>query len=296
MAVKTIGVIGLGSIGLRHAKNLIELGCEVYGFDPEPGRIALLIHAGGKHKPEWEEAYRPDAVVVATPTSEHVNTALPYLGFCPVFMEKPIADRSLGILEKVVMVGNNLRFHPAVKQCKAWLDDRIIGDVLWASLTCAQHNDRPAYLRDGVILNWGAHEVDLALHLFGPAQITAASANEDDSIADIILVHSYTGIRSTIHLDYVTRPELRQTRIVGTSGGIEINLPGRTAVAIRPDGKVIEFHEYNGSYDDDYKEEMRVFLDRVDGKFLPTDPGATGLEGIECLELLLAAKRKAGLA
>lgn len=293
--MKTIGVHGLGSIGLRHAKNLIELGCEVYGYDPEPGRVALLIHAGGKSRVEWEDAFRPDAVVVATPTSEHVNVAASYIGFCPVFVEKPLSDQKTDI--NATMMGNNLRFHPAVKQAKAWLDDGLIGDVLWGSFTCAQYNDKLAYLRDGVILNWGAHEVDLALYLLGQAEVTAVAAQTDaegqDFLADICLSHGAGSIRSHVHIDYLTKPELRQTRIIGTNGGIEINLRGRTAIAINNDFKVIEMHTYDKtSYDDDYKEEMRAFLDRIAGK---QTLGATGEEGLQCLEVLLEAKQKAGL-
>ncbi len=38
-----IAVLGLGSIGLRHGANLLALGRDVIGYDPDPARRALLL-------------------------------------------------------------------------------------------------------------------------------------------------------------------------------------------------------------------------------------------------------------
>src|SRR5882724_9266173 len=49
----------------------------------------------------------------------------------------------------------------------------LIGKPLWAHFTCAQPSSKALYLSDGVILSSGAHEVDLALHLFGSGRVSS---------------------------------------------------------------------------------------------------------------------------
>ena len=43
-----IGVVGLGNMGLGIAKNLLGKGYEVYGYDIDPARGAMLAEAGGQ--------------------------------------------------------------------------------------------------------------------------------------------------------------------------------------------------------------------------------------------------------
>src|SRR5262245_42559638 len=133
-----IGIIGLGSIGLRHACNLLMMGHQVYGHDPDRSRCNLLRDAGGKlmanpYLHSFDTLGACDAVVIASPTPEHAR-GLECLRFGnnpkykPAFVEKPIADRlDLENTDAVVMVGNNLRFHSAVIKAKEWLDAGMIG-------------------------------------------------------------------------------------------------------------------------------------------------------------------------
>lgn len=286
---KTIGVIGLGSIGMRHAINLIEMGNAVYGVEPDENRMADFVDGGGMVL----DRQSVDAYVIASPTSQH-HYALFQLGeHLPLFVEKPIADRLPVARANVVMVGYMLRWHSCVKQAREWLAAGDIGTPLWATLTCAQFNDRPAYLRDGVILNW-SHEIDLALYLLGPAHVSAAAARIKDGcddIADILLEHE-SGARSTIHLDYVTRPEIRQTLIVGSEGQIVLDLVSRHAWLRDTDGGILEHFQGVDSFDKNYVEEMQAFIDRIDGK---DTLGATGEDGLAALQICLDARKMAGV-
>lgn len=272
-----IGILGHGSIGARHAKNLRTLGHQVGVYDPDyEGTMdrATVI--------KWA-----DAIVIASPSSEHEGD----IRACkkekkPCFCEKPI---SLGptinsILKYPVMVGYNLRFHPSVIKAREWLKDERIGTPLWSNFLCAQYNNKPAYKRDGVTLNW-SHEIDLALHLLGPAKMAAASITKDDDIADIILVQG--GCRTSVHLDYVTNPEHRGFNIVGDKGTIIVNIPRRNIVLLSSDGTVKQGEEYTGSIDGDYEIEIEAFIDRCGGGDVL---GCTAEEAIEVLKIGLAAK------
>jgi len=194
MTKKTIGVIGLGSIGMRHAKNLRAIGHNVRAYDVQMKR---RLEFNGVL---WtiDDVLDSDAVVIASPTKDHAHHLhVVASDGKPSFVEKPVADKKIDI--DAVMVGYNLRFHSCVKKVKEWLDADMIGKPLWANFTLGQHSEKPPYLRDGVILNW-SHEIDLALYLLGGGSVACSStrlSDGKDDIADILFTHE-NGCRSAI--------------------------------------------------------------------------------------------------
>ncbi len=280
------GVVGHGSIGSRHAQNLRTLGQEVLVFDPKGPRDVKF------EKQIYEQC---GAVVIATPSPYHEGPirACVEQG-CHMLIEKPIST-SVGMLQKllddaaakklVVMMGNNLRFHPCVIQAKEWIEAGEIASPIWAHFICAQETTKPLYLSDGVILNTGSHEVEMALHLLGLATVIYADAGNIGDIADFMLLH-HNGCRSTFHLDFITPNPIREAWIVGTKDKIGLELRNRNAsLGSRAQG-------FGGSFDDDYLLEMKAFIDRIEGK---ETAGASGSDGLETLRVLLGVRRKAGL-
>lgn len=278
-----IGVVGYGNIGKRHAENAEKLGHEVLIYDPL-----------GPRQREFERHIYDDceAVVIATPTGVHEAC----LRACiernrHALIEKPIGAQ-IGTLPELlrrandkgltVMMGNNLRLHPCVQKVKHWLAENLIGEVLWAQFTCATESSDPG--KDGVILNTGAHEVDLALYFFGPAR--CATAWSDNGAASFVLLHD-SGVRSSFYLDNETPHRVREFWIAGTEKNIGVDLDGRRA-SLGP-----EAFQAPGTWDDDYRNLMTAFVDRIEGRFAP---GATGDAGLACLRVLLDIKRKAGVS
>jgi len=299
---KTIGVIGLGSIGARHARSLRDLGCEVWGYDPDPAKaqgLGIYPIADPLHH-AYDTIRMADGVVIANPTHNHYRVLLESMAYKrPTFVEKPLVatdnewrDLHNYLSTKALVVGYNQRFNSAVRHAKAWLDTGAIGTPTWATFSCAQHNEKPDYLRDGVILNW-SHEIDLALYLLGPAKVHDAIIDKDkrESCADILLIHD-NAVVTHIHLDYVTKPERRGFAIGGAGGWLSASLPDRKTSLYGADGREEHFCDGVGSYDQDYKDEMQAFLDRIDGK---ETIGATGEEGLAVLRVCLDAKMKAML-
>ncbi len=285
----TIGVIGLGSIGRRHAQNLLKLGCAVVAQDIDEYAVKDLIGVGAK------AAGDVDAYVVAVPTEYHnavyCKLTEPSSGCKPIFMEKPIGNVMPAKTDQIVMVGYNLRFHRCVIKAKEWLDDGKIGTPSWGQFTCAQFNSKPAYLRDGVILNW-SHEIDLALYLLGDCKLVTSCtgiASGKDYMTDMIISHD-AGAISTIHLDYVTDPEVRGFTLSGDRGVIKANLVDRWIIYNGAEGR--SHLNFNDSFDDNYVDEMRAFIDRIDGK---PAPGATAEEAKKVLEICLKVRKEAGL-
>lgn len=289
-----IGVIGLGSIGWRHATNLIEMEHEVYGMDPDFPKVEKLGRAlMGKER-------EMDAFIISSPTSQHNNDYVKLASYKkPIFIEKPIGatqdDYDWFMADKVAnqFVGYNLRFHSCVKKAKEWLNHSEIGKPLWANFTLGQYSEKPPYLRDGVILNW-SHEIDLALYLLGPADVAASSTrltDGKDDITDILLTHK-NGCRTSVHLDYLTKPEIRQGLIVGNEATIIFDLVHRQAWLRDTQGEIIDQFYGDDDWNDNYIEEMEAFLDRAEGK---ETLGCTGEEALKVLEICLKVRKAAGL-
>jgi predicted dehydrogenase len=295
---KQIGIIGLGSIGLRHAKNLLGLGQEVMGYDPDIRRSEELTRLGGKMATlrMITSAMDMDGIIIASPTKNHAEHIEACLGFDrTVFVEKPIADKPSKDIFSVDMVGYNLRFHSGVIEAKKMLDAGDIGAPYWAEFMVAQACDRPEYLRDGVILNW-SHEIDLALHMLGPAKVMASSTrltNGQDDISDIMLQHD-SGCRSFVHLDYIAKPERRDFTIFGAKGYLKANLTMPRSVHWHVNNQSHPSIKFTpSSFDLDYIEEMKAFIDLIDGK---PNRGATADDGLRVLETCLEVRKQAGLS
>lgn len=275
-----VGVLGLGSIGLRHAQNIRSLGGEVLGFDPSEERQALLTAFGGV--PAQREAVLAcDRLVVGTPTAMHYQDILDCQK--PTLLEKPVADRGVDGLDlsHIHLVGYNLRYHSAVRQAKQWIDGGTIGKPLCGHFLLAQFNDKPAYLRDGVILNW-SHEIDLAIHLLGKGSLLSV-VDKNKTIADLFLQHS-TGATSAIHLNYVNKREVRRFQILGDQGRIDCVLsPWREANCETEAGDIYGYR-YHSTFDEDYIIEMRAFLEDNIG------PGCTASEAVNVLEVCLGGQ------
>jgi predicted dehydrogenase len=315
-----VAVLGLGSIGLRHARNLLARGHSVFAFDPDAARHQAVVALGGRCVPTRADAiHAANAVVVATPSDcHHDDLRVAVSASRHVLVEKPLAHRRDGIAEILheaaqkqitVVCGFNLRFHPAVIAAKSALDSGAIGRPLRASFECATYlpDWRPGsdYRRGyaahpatgGVVFDM-IHEIDLALYLLGAGRVDSASVGRSgaleiasEDIANFVLWHDM-GARSAIHLDYVTRPPVRRTRIVGTAGRIEIDLLERRFVRVEIDGRVGNNVSFPGAFADDYAAEMDAFLARTEGK---TAAGATGEEGLRALSVALDIRRRAGL-
>jgi predicted dehydrogenase len=315
-----IAVLGLGSIGLRHAANLISLGASVVGFDPNPERHALLRDLGGTVATSRDMAlHLVDAAVIATPNRYHVQDLTACLrARRPCFIEKPLAHTAaepLPLIEEaeklglLIFPGMNLRFHPAVMAAHSWLAEGYLGRLLWgdARVSLFLPDYRPgsdyrnSYAADpktgGVIFD-DIHEIDLICHLLGPASLLAASACNTgtlgiaaEDMSNLVLRH-HCGAVSSVHLDFVTKPRLRRCDIAGIKGRLSLDLDGRRAVLLDVSGAVLEDITFPGSYAEDHKAQIAAFLNCLrTGSPSPCPPK----EALQILELSLTARQCAGL-
>src|SRR5438270_563932 len=138
-------VVGLGSIGRRHARNWAALGlgevsvCRQHGApQPEPLGIEHRVF----DSLDTALADGPDAVLVTNPTSLHVDAARRAIqAGAHVLLEKPIGAALDGLAElldqaarseRVVAVGYHLRFHPGLQRLRDLVRQGAIGRPLSA--------------------------------------------------------------------------------------------------------------------------------------------------------------------
>lgn len=292
--VKRAAIIGCGSIGQRHLRNLRELGIkDIVALRTRQGfKQDLDPSLQVKEVDDWSEifSYKPDVVVISNPTSLHLQTITACLPLVRgLFIEKPLAaslDGVAAILDEisarkvVSFVGYNLQFHPLVNSLLKFVQSESAGQPLSLQCQVGQwiedwHPDEDysqAYfarrdLGGGALLTL-IHEIHLAMQLLGPARRVAAILPESgiskvdvDTIADLLIDH-VTGAVSQIHLDMIQRPIHREGVVSCARGWTNYNLITNTAVAQLADQKEpsVVWHEPDYDLNYSYLEEMRTFL------------------------------------
>lgn len=315
-------VVGCGSIGSRHLRNLASLKMgPLLAYDPDPARSSkAAAFVGGTPIARIEQAPELAAAFICTPTSTHLASALVALERgAHLFIEKPIADSLEGVPEllsearrrhRVVMVGFNLRFHPCLQRIKSLLEQGDIGRILGAKIEFGQYlpdwhpwdDYRKGYsanrsLGGGIVLD-AVHEFDYARWLLGEIRAVTGMVGtvgtleiDTEDLAAFTLQHD-GGAISEIHLDYLQRVYSRHCKVIGSEGTVSWDWHARAVRCYRvKSGTWEEFPEPKG-YDTNqtYLDEIQVFLAAAAGeRSVPVD----GAAGARVLEVALAAKKAA---
>lgn len=313
-------VIGSGSIGKRHLRNLRELGVGPrFVFDKDTERaISAAAESDAIALPTLEEAFRlaPLAALVCTPNRFHVGAALEAArAGCHLFVEKPISHNLEGVdtlLEEtrarhlMGMVGFNLRFHPGLVRAKKILESGELGALLSCRGNAGQYlpdwhpweDYRKGYsanrsLGGGILLD--THEFDYLTWLAGdPLEIscfTGKVSNLEIDTEDVAEINLWLqgGALANLHVDYLQRAYQRRYEFYAEKGtliwdsreGLRLYSAATKSWSEFPDGRNLDANFT-------YLEEMRHFLACIAGKETPV---ADLRRGKAVLEWVLAAKR-----
>jgi len=316
-------VIGCGSIGVRHIRNLKELGIgEVAACDTDANRLSIV-----RDNLSLSEVFTDlnnaltkgfEAVLVCTPPSTHIAIATEALDHnAHVFIEKPLSNSLDGIdaminqaskKNLVLSVGYNFRFHPGLMIVKDYIIKKEIGSALAARAQFGQYlpDWRPTQdytksyttkidLGGGIILD-GSHEIDYLRWLLGDvhdvfcfARNSTNLETETEGIAEILL-NFESGCLGEVHLDFVRPGYARDCEIIGERGVIRWDYESGYVHRYRPDAKEWQSIKVTGRNEDMYIAEMRNFIASIRGI---EDPLVTGKEGKKSLQVALAAKESA---
>lgn len=232
-------MIGLGSIGQRHLRNLVRkfgddlevIAYRVRGlqrtFSDEMKirkDVELDYEFSIKVFSDLEEALleKPKVAFITNITKSHIPCAIACAkAGCHLFLEKPVSDSLEGVdellsLEKEknikIFVGYQNRFHPGIQTLKMILNQNelgqilavrsIVGERLTTMHTYEDYQDTYMARKDmggGVLLNQMVHELDYLYYLFGKPKSVYALGGTDGNL-DIDVEDNIEAIYKTEYL------------------------------------------------------------------------------------------------
>lgn len=301
---RPILIVGYGSIGRRHFRNLKKLGFKNFVFY-RTGKSTLPTDEISDVPVERTLAralsYKPVATIIANPTSLHIPVALAAARVgSHIFLEKPISHsiRDVEQLHKlakrkklIVQVGFQFRFHPEIQRLKKQLESKKMGPVLsiqahWGEYLPNWHpweDYHKSYsarkeMGGGVLLTL-CHPFDYLRFLFGEVESVAATTSKQGNLnidvetcADVLLQFR-SGVTGTVHLDYLQRPTEHFLRIITEKGTHYLDFTSKQ-------------FDRNKMFLDEISHFMRCI--KYNGK-----PLCTLEDGMKTLHLILGAKKSA---
>jgi predicted dehydrogenase len=291
-------VVGFGSIGMRHARVLESLGCDVGVVSSRAvnhaRRFATLAEGCATHAPEY--------IVVASATHLHRPqlVELERLGFAGVtLVEKPLFD-SYSAADVVrrdrVYVAYNLRFHPLIARLRELLSKEQVlsvqayaGQYLpdWRPATDYRASYSARADQGGGVLRDLSHELDyLTWMLDGWTRVTALGGHfseleitSDDVFACLFEAPDCPAV--SVQLNYLDRVGRRTIMVNTAARTYEVDLVRGILVVDR------ESQSFTVERDDTYRE-MHVALLAGD-----TRNACTYHEGLRTLQLIDASRSAA---
>ena len=210
-------IVGLGSIGQRHLRNLKKINNKIKFLAVRKKFIVPILTnsltVNKKHK-NIQNVYKiqyfssllkalkekPDAAFLCTPSKFHINETIQCLTRnCNVFIEKPLGsnNKNLSKLKKIykkknkliTMMGYQMRFNPIYNFTKKFLNSGKLGKIIYIRIFNGEHISDFHKYEDYKIsyaarksLGGGAiltqiHEIDYFLDLFKNYKITILSSS-----------------------------------------------------------------------------------------------------------------------
>lgn len=287
-------IIGFGSIGKRHYKNLIELGYkDISVFDVSNGSFDGFT--GIKRVKDLKKYTLADidVVFVCSPNNMHIKHAL----ICAkagahIFIEKPISHNLNGLKELesicrrkglITMVGCNMRFHPCLEFIKKYLDNKMLGKIYsirhefgyflpyWRPMQDYRKNYAAKRSTGGGIILDDIHEFDLLFWLndFNKVIKNTIISNhssdleiqtEDQAIGTFLFKNKIMGM---VICDYLQRSYTRKCKIVGERGSLEWDFKDNEVLLKTKDTVKALLSVKNFDFNQVYVKEIKYFFDCI---------------------------------
>ncbi len=308
-------VIGCGSIGQRHIKNLLSLGeknIQVYdtNFD-----LSKKISKKFNLKILESLNIPVDCTLVCTPPSSHIDIAKKAIANkSHVFIEKPLSNSIKGIntLSKMaqknslhIFVGYVFRFDTGLQKVREILKKKTIGKTIfydayegwylplwrpWQNYT-KSYTGSPT--QGGGIIMDGSHELNYLLwfggkikQVFSYYKPIPSLKVKAEGLAEILLMFKSNAI-GRIHLDFINPKYNRHCEIIGEKGAIRWSFENKT-IEIQKSGKSkFQTIKYGKDTNQMYIDEMKYVLNCLNGK---QNNLLTLKEGRETLDVSIAIK------
>ena len=180
-------IVGIGSIGRRHLKLLQSIGDISLGV-LRSGKGSFRLDSNGLlefHSLADALSFKPDGVIICSPTELHIEHALPFLEKgCRVLIEKPLAGTSKGIeilseYSDQFRVAYCQRFSPLHEYLRTLFSSECPFKIgfkrsyylpNWHPAADYRTEYTAQKKLGGGVTRTLSHEIDLSLHWFGSPQ------------------------------------------------------------------------------------------------------------------------------
>lgn len=199
----TVAVVGCGYWGQNLVRNFAELGALGAINDLSDSVAAETASRYGVPHPSLAEVLADpslDALIIATPAASHGELVLTALGMGKhVFVEKPLAlsaaqaERACqlaGDVDRTLMVGHLLQFHPAFVRLRELVGEGLIGRLQY--LYSNRLNLGRIRREEDILWSFAPHDISMILSLVGsePEQVSSVGARYlHKNIADVTTTH-----------------------------------------------------------------------------------------------------------
>ena len=319
--MKKFLVVGCGSIGRRHIKNLMALNAgEVVGADSRQDRLDQVRQECGVQRTflDYREALKAekfDGVLVTLPPHLHVDVCtLAAEAGSALFIEKPLAHNLEGLqgLNDLVKKKNVKafvaychRFIPYSDKVKELLAQKVIGKVVsfrmeWGSYLPDWHpweDYRTFYMakkeQGGGALLDESHGIDLIRSWLGEVKTVSGFVGNvspleisSDDLASLVLRFE-SGVIGTANFDLIRRTPKIFVEIIGTDGVIEWDRMQHHVRVYHATKKEWETFQYTSAdLMSMYTKEISHFVACAENK---EEPLVDVADGIKTMEVLMAA-------
>jgi|688.fasta_scaffold147709_2 predicted dehydrogenase len=240
-------IIGFGSVGSRHAQNLVEIGISCTVIEPNIYKLQNAIKEGFigyKTLNEIDGNHNFDAVLVCSPPSFHIEQTIWALEKGKkVFLEKPIGldlnecSRLLKYDQSKIFVGYTYRWNPQFQKLKETIGNNLIGKPYYANFIIGMnledwhpwenYNDffmSSKELGGGALLD-ESHFLELIIELFGlpekisgmQSKISSLEIEVDDYVSAQFY---YEKLLVDVKLDIFKRPHESFIEVYGSVGSV----------------------------------------------------------------------------
>jgi UDP-N-acetylglucosamine 3-dehydrogenase len=311
-----VGVIGLGSMGLNHARVYSEIA-NLVGIADSDEKILNSVSErfdvkGYSDFHNLLDKEDLDAVSISTPTSTHFDIASEFIkAGIPVLVEKPMGgdlEKARILVEEarnnnvIIAAGFIERHNPVVGLTKSLVEKKQFGNVI--SISSRRVSSFPARIKDvGVIFDLGIHDIDVIRYLLG-AKVRSVYAlagktggSEFEDHANIFLEFE-DGILAVIEVNWLTPMKVRKVSLTCSKNFVEMDYINQLLQVSSSTIKKIdsgnlyripqEYSERKIELErrEPLKNELDDFLKAVETKGTPL---VSGEEGIATLEIAQAA-------
>ncbi len=295
------GVVGVGSMGLNHARVYSELENAALAavFDPDASTAEKVARKyGGAVAASLDDVIaRCDAVSVAAPTHLHYGIVMKLLeAGRHVLVEKPISDTPAHAAEMadfartrglVLQVGHIERFNPALDALEQRLDRPRFLEVTRLSPYPGRSLDI------GVVLDVMIHDLEIILHLVR-SPVTSVDAvgvavlSKSEDIASVRL-HFANGCVANVTASRISMKKMREIRLFQEDAYLSLNYQRQTAKMYRLKGGKIVRERVAIEKGEPLLRELRHFVDCARAG---AQPKVGGVEAVAALELAVQITRQ----